>query len=489
MSRWLHARGTQLCAALAGALLSVGEAQAQAVNPHPYAMRLPPAQPLSAMARLGERLFHDPRLSASGRMSCVSCHSPAHAYGPPGRASVVLGGPDGRTAGFRAVPSLRYLYRQPPFTIGPDTESGNDQYLSLQQQAQQSLGHLRAVKSAQVPQAAAANLVPQGGLFWDGRVNTLQQEANGPIFNPAEMDGGTTATVVAKLEAYYRQDFETLFGPYLFNNPKLVIDEAMFAIGRYQIESADFHPFTSKFDAWLAGRARFSAAERRGYQAFNDPSKGNCAACHLDQPTPDGRPPLFTDFQYEALGVPRNPEIPASRNPRYVDLGICGPYRTDLRTQTRYCGMFLTPSLRNVATRRVFFHNGVFHSLRQVLEWYVYRDLQPERFYPRDASGHVVKYDDLPPRYRGNVDTVDAPFNRHPGDPPALSEAQIEDVIAFLDTLTDGYPADADHAHSTVRPTAAASIAASSPASDGPATGRWIAEWPSYALRGGAPAR
>ncbi len=345
--------------------------------------------------------------------------------------------------GYRAVPSLRYLYRQPPFSIGPDTESGNDQYLSLQQQAQQSLGHLRAMKSAQAPATAATNLVPQGGLFWDGRVNTLQQQANGPMFNPGEMDGGTTAAMAAKLKAYYGADFTGLFGPYLFGNPRLAVDEAMFAIGRYQIESPDFHPFTSKFDAWLAGRARFSPAELRGYRAFNDPDKGNCAACHLDTPTPDGLPPLFTDFQYEALGVPRNTVIPATRDPRYYDLGICGPYRTDMRTETRYCGMFLTPTLRNVALRQVFFHNGVFHSLRDVLDWYVNRDLRPERFYPRDASGRVIKYDDLPPQYRSNVDTVDAPFNRHPGDPPALDAADIADMISFLDTLTDGYTAQA----------------------------------------------
>lgn len=384
-------------------------------------------------------------------MSCVSCHSPEHAYGPPGSASVVLGGPNVSQPGYRAVPSLRYLYRQPPFSIGPDTEAGNDQYLSLQQQALQSLGHLRAAKSAQAPRTPSTDLVPQGGLFWDGRVNTLQQQANGPMFNPAEMDGGTTASLAAKLKAYYGEDFTALFGPDLFGNPRLAVDEAMFAIGRYQIESRDFHPFSSKYDAWLAGRARFSPAELRGYRAFNDPDKGNCAACHLDSPTPDGLPALFTDFQYEALGVPRNAAIPANRDPHYYDLGICGPYRTDLQTETRYCGMFLTPSLRNVATRRVFFHNGVFHSLRQVLDWYVNRDLQPQRFYPRDASGRVVKYDDLPPQYRGNVDRVDAPFNRDPGDPPALSAADIRDMIAFLGTLTDGYTPRAADTDAPVR--------------------------------------
>jgi cytochrome c peroxidase len=246
--------------------------------------------------------------------------------------------------------------------------------------------------------------------------------------------------VIHDLEtAPYAGDFVRLFGPGVFQNPRLAADEALFAIARYQIENPDLHPFTSKFDAWLAGKARLNPAELRGYRLFNDPGRGNCAACHLDQPTRDGLPPLFTDFQYEALGVPRNPAIPANRDARYYDLGLCGPYRMDLSGETQYCGMFLTPSLRNVATRHAFFHNGVFHSLEQVLDFYVNRDLHPERFYPRDAAGHVIRYDDLPARYRGNVDRVDAPFDRRPGDQPALTPAQIRDVIAFLDTLTDGY--------------------------------------------------
>lgn len=427
-------------ALLAATLLLPGlAARAQTVNPHPYVLHLPSNRPLSVMAQLGERLFYDPRLSASGRMSCASCHDPTHAHGPPGGASVVLGGPDLKTPGFRAVPSLRYLYRQPPFTIGPDVQNGSETPVNLPLQAQMAAGHARALKSALTPQLAAANLVPQGGLFWDGRADTLEQQIGGPLFNTFEMDAGKPAAAIAKLEAWYAADFRELFGPRIFQSPQEVLYEAMFAIGRYEIESPDFHPFSSKFDAWLAGRARFTPQEARGYQLFNDPAKGNCAACHLDQPTPDGQPPLFTDSQYEALGVPRNPAIPANRNPRYYDLGICGPFRTDMRKQTQYCGMFLTPSLRNVATRKVFFHNGVFHSLQQVLDWYVNRDLHPERFYPRDASGRVVKYNDMPAQYRSNVDTVDAPLNRHSGEAPALSPAEIRDVIAFLGTLTDGY--------------------------------------------------
>ncbi len=367
------------------------------------------------MAQLGRKLFYDPGLSGSGKMACASCHDPAHAYGPSGAEPVIVGGADMHTPGFRAVPSLGYLYRQPPFAIGPDTSSGdNDTTPNLQQEAQAALAHDKVLKTALSPQAAATNLVPQGGLFWDGRANTLQQQASGPLLNPAEMAAGSSEAVVKKIEqADYAADFRVLFGPSIFENARMLMAEAMFAIGRYQIEDKSFHPFTSKFDAWLQGKSRLTAAETRGYLAFNDPARGNCAACHLDKPTRDGLPPLFTDFQYEALGVPRNAAIPANHDPRYYDLGICGPYRTDMRDQVQYCGMFLTPSLRNTATRQVFFHNGVFHTLNEVMDWYVNRDLQPERFYSRDASGKIVNSDDAADlQYRKNVDTTDAPFSR-----------------------------------------------------------------------------
>lgn len=427
---------------LAAAGFVVGAPVPLGRNPHPVKLVLPADAPLSAVAQLGARLFHDPSLSGSGRMSCASCHDPAVAYGPRGSAPVVLGGPKVRTPGFRAVPSLLYLYRQPAFTIGPDVENGNDVPVPLPQQAQAATGHARALKTAVTTQAAASNLVPQGGLFWDGRADTLEQQVNGPLFNPAEMDGGTVLEVAHKLTTGpYAGQLTRLFGAGLLQNPGMTVDEAMFAIGRYEIENPAFHPFTSKYDAWLEGRARLTRSELAGYRLFNDPAKGNCAACHLDQPTREGAPPLFTDHQFEALGAPRNPAIPANRDPRYFDLGVCGPYRTDMRTARQYCGMFLTPTLRNVALRRVFFHNGVFHTLTQVLDFYVNRDIDPDRFYPRDAAGHVIKYDDIPAQYRANVDTVDAPFDRHPGDPPALTPAQIQDVVAFLDTLTDGYKA------------------------------------------------
>ncbi|MEO7432250.1 MAG: cytochrome-c peroxidase, partial [Dokdonella sp.] len=102
-------------------------------------------------------------------------------------------------------------------------------------------------------------------------------------------------------------------------------------------------------------------------------------------------------------------------------------------------GLFRTPTLRNVALRRTFFHNGKFQSLRDVVAFYVTRDITPERWYSKDSAGRVEAYDDLPTEYRANINR-DPPFEgQAPGMKPRLDEREIDDVIAFLGTLTDGY--------------------------------------------------
>ncbi|HUB13921.1 MAG TPA: cytochrome c peroxidase [Acetobacteraceae bacterium] len=407
-------------------------------NPHPIHLIRPAAAPLSAMALLGKRIFVDASLSASGRLACASCHSPRHCYGPPNDLPAMRGGPAVSDQGVRAVPSLMYLERQPNFSIGPDNEE--NETVSLTQMAAAGQVATRTRKTAHDTVQTAANLVPQGGLFWDGRADTLQQQALVPMLNPIEMDGGSVEAVATHLHhAAYATDMQRLFGPSIFADPAMAVAEALFAVARYQVEEPSFHPYSSKFDDWLQGKARFTPAEQRGYRLFNDPKKANCGGCHLDQPTPDGRPPLFTDHQFEALGAPRNMALTVNRDPAYFDLGICGPYRDDMAEQTQYCGMFLTPTLRNVATRHVFFHNGVFDSLRQVMDFYDFRDVAPGRVYPHGADGSVAKFDDIPRKYWPNVDVADPPFDRKPGDAPAMTPGDEADIIAFLRTLTDGY--------------------------------------------------
>ncbi|WP_024519355.1 cytochrome c peroxidase [Bradyrhizobium sp. Tv2a-2] len=433
---WLLGAGL-LC--MAGAVSAVETQVLPGANPHPVHLLRPQTAPLSAMAQLGKQIFYDPSLSSSGALSCASCHGPEHHYGPPNDGPVMLGGADLTRQGARAVPSLTYVERNPSFSIGPE-QSDDDNLVPVAQMAALGQQSVRAKKTATGTAASAANIVPQGGLFWDGRVDTLQDQALFPLLDKNEMDGGSLDKVADKLShAPYADSFVGLFGEGIFSNRNLLVSEAMFAVARYQVEEPSFHPYTSKYDYWLEGKARLTESEMRGLQLFNDPEKANCGGCHLSNPSHDNLPPLFTDHQYEALGAPRNAALGQNGDPAFFDLGACGPTRTDIAEQTQYCGMFVTPTLRNSATRHAFFHNGVFHSLQEVMDFYNFRDTNPEKVFPHAADGSVKKYDDLPAKYRANVDVSDPPFDRHPGQQPAMTAQDEADIIAFLNTLTDGY--------------------------------------------------
>jgi cytochrome c peroxidase len=445
-------------AVLFSAVLAVPFSAADSASPTSRSAE--PATELSAVAQLGRKMFFDPSLSGSGQLSCSSCHSPAHAYGPPNDLVVQLGGPDLKRPGVRAVPSLRYLEHAPNFSIGPSPETAdNDPPPDDTAQAaatpagQTKVASVAKADANKAALAAAEANVPRGGLDWDGRANTLQLQALGPLLDPNEMDNHSADELLERLEhAAYADDLKKLFGANVFKQRELALDEALFALARFQTEDPSFHPYDSKYDAVLAGKATLSEAEARGLKLFDDPKKGNCSSCHIDRATLDGVfRPVFTDFQFEALGAPRNRDIPANGDPRHYDLGLCGPQRTDYATSTAYCGLFKTPTLRNTATRKVFFHNGVFHSLEQVMHFYVERETEPAKWYPPRADGTLDRYNDLPAEVRGNVDVVDAPFDGKPGDPPALNEAEIADIIAFLNTLTDGYQSEQSSA-STAAP-------------------------------------
>ncbi len=402
-------------------------------NPCPKTIRHPAHQPFSQMAEIGKQLFYDKELSGSGKLSCASCHDPKNHYASSGASPVFLGGQDLKQQGHRAVPTLTYLERRPSFSIGPDNPVSEE----APPIPANATGASHGAKSAANTSASATNIVPQGGLFWDGRADTLQQQATGPLYDPAEM-ASTREKVLHRINnAPYTAALKQLAGVAGEQSPAFRLDEAMFALARYQIEEPSFHLYSSKFDGWLEGKEKLSPQERQGYLLFNDPLKGNCAACHLDTVQPDGLPPLFTDHQYEALGVPRNRELVQNRNPSWYDLGVCDRQTDGRKTLSSYCGMFATPTLRNVSSRHVFFHNGVFRSLKQVLEFYVFRDSRPEQFYPKKGRDHYVIYDDIPDIYKNNIDRTDAPFGRDSEKNKTLSEKEMEQIIEFLKTLTD----------------------------------------------------
>ncbi len=392
--------------ALAG---SIGLAQPGADNTPFYAnswQRLPSPAALTA---IGRALFVDPALSASGTVSCATCHDPRHAFGPPNDLPVQRGGADGRRYGLRAVPSLMYAQNLPPFTEHYLDDEGDD----------------------------GVDQGPAGGRTWDGRSPSVHDQARLPLFSPFEMANPDLDTVVAKVErAAYAGQIRAAFGEKIFDDKALAFKGVLTALETYQQSPSEFYPYSSKYDAWLRHETGLSAEEMRGLAAFNDPAKGNCARCHPSA-VRKGAFPQFTDFGYAGIGAPRNLKIPANSDPGFYDLGLCGPLRTDLSERGEYCGLFRTPSLRNVARRSVFFHNGVLHTLEDVVRFYAERDTKPQNWYSHAPDGSTVKFDDLPARYRDNMDTQ-SPFDSGKGRTPALSDADIKDIVAFLRTLSDG---------------------------------------------------
>jgi cytochrome c peroxidase len=392
------------------ALLALMAGDVGLTAPPFYANTFEKVPSVKDMTAIGRALFFDSSLSASGKMACATCHDPAHAFGPPNDLAVQRGGADGRVPGLRAVPSLMYTQNVPPFTEHYTEDEGDD---SIDQG-------------------------PAGGRTWDGRAQSAHDQARLPLFSPFEMANTSAETIAQKLQrGAYAAQFRDTFGSKIFESTDSIFKAVLMALETYQQDPAQFYPYTSKYDAWLRHQTPLSPEESRGLAVFNDPARGNCARCHPSSMREHAFP-QFTDFGYVAIGVPRNAAIPANADSRYFDLGLCGPLRTDLADKKEYCGFFRTPSLRNVATRHVFMHNGVFHRLKDVLRFYAERDTQPQKWYTRAKDGTVQKFDDLPREYQGNVDRQ-APFDRHAGDAPAFSDADVKDLLAFLNTLTDGF--------------------------------------------------
>ena len=357
---------------------------------------------LTPIAALGQRIFKDPSLSASGQMSCATCHQPDHAHAGKTGDKVELGGPALDQPGMRNAPSIRYASFTPAFHFD---EEGN----------------------------------PVGGLYRDGRAKDLADQARNPFLDAREMANPTVESLVGRVAgASYATEFRRVFGDEVFADPARAFDDVVASLAAYESESRDFHPFDSQYDAWLAGTARLTDEEERGRRLFDDPKKGNCAACHPSERGADGSPPLFTDFTYDNLGLPREQSIVMNQDAAFFDLGLCGPKRQDLAARREFCGAFKVPTLRNVARTAPYFHNGGFATLREVVDFYVRRDTNPEDWYPR-LAGRVAKFNDLPPELRANVNVDEVPYDRKPGAEPALSPSEIDDVVAFLKTLDDGY--------------------------------------------------
>ena len=359
----------------------------------------PPDDP--TLVALGKKLFFDGRLSEPQGTSCASCHDPAHAYS--GRHGSPLGVPLGSRPGHfarRTAPSVMYMRYVPATYTFEDDE-------------------------APAPE-------PRGGFFWDGRVDSLVELVKQPLFNPDEMNGGTPRRVADKLaRGSYAKEFRTTLGLGSGARP----DEVMHGVGRAIeafLKSDEMSPARSKYDAYVRGEATLTEPERRGLEAFKDRRRGACAGCHrMTEMSSNPAESMFTDYGYDALALPRNRELPANENPASFDLGVCERKKSETRDE-KLCASFRTPSLRNVAVRESFGHNGVYKTLRDVVAFYARRAVAPARIYPLGQT-----WDDVPARYRANVNIYSPVYNRREGGTPPLSDTEIDDVVAFLGTLTD----------------------------------------------------
>jgi cytochrome c peroxidase len=399
MQLWRRIRAGVLLGALLGLWSALGSSDSA---PSPAAPAPPPsaAEPHAELIELGRAIFFDPNLSEPRGTSCASCHDPERAFsGSHGSHSGVPQGSRPTHFARRGSPSLLYLKYVPKF-----------QYL--------------------VDDDDAIAPAPHGGFFWDGRSNSIRDLVRQPLLNPDEMNNKDALSIATKIQqASYAAEFQRQFGA-VVSNPEATLGSVGQALEAF-LSADDMSPFTSRYDAFVRGRGKLTPYEMQGMRLFKDPAKGGCVGCHRFYDT--GRDPalsMFTDYGYDAVAVPRNEHLPAMRK---ADLGLCE--RTDKQqpsSDPEYCARFRTPSLRNVAVRGAYMHNGVFTNLRDVVAFYATRATDPKRWY---KSG--VKFEDVPAKYRSRVNVSSIPYNRREGDVPALNDQEIDAIVSFLQTLTD----------------------------------------------------
>lgn len=329
---------------------------------------------LNPIQSLGKRLFFDASLSNPIGQSCASCHSPGNGFVDPGIHPVSAGALK-HLFGSRNAPSISYAAFTPYFHY----DSLNKEYV--------------------------------GGLFWDGRVNTLAEQAVQPLLNHLEMNNSNRTTIIERIKkSAYRDLFLSVFGSNSLADTNKAFVCVTEAIEEYE-ETKEVNPFTSKFDYYLAGKVQLSKPEIRGLKLFEDSTKGNCAACHPNKPDKFTNAVLFTDYTYDNLGLPANPEIAALCKENKCDAGL-----GFIVKQKSADGKFKVPTLRNVAVTAPYFHNGVIKTLLDAVRFYNERDAG--KFGPPEVAENVNK------KELGDL---------------KLNEQEVGDIVAFLETLTDGY--------------------------------------------------
>lgn len=385
------------------------------------------ALPLSPEEELGKLIFFDKTLSINENQSCASCHDPDAGWTGPlsdfnATGAVIEGSIAGRF-GNRKPPSAAYATVSPIF-----------HYFT------QGTGFF------------------VGGNFWDGRAtgeklgNPAADQAQGPFLNPLEQALGKSADVVQRIcTGSYSDLFTQVWGYAVCDGSDIDVayDKVALSIAAYEA-SSEVNAFSSKYDAVLAGNATLTRQEIRGQRLFQ--GKGRCSRCHTLQ----GTAPLFTDFTYNNLGLPRNPENPfyeqTDFNPDdfdWIDPGLGGFLETKdeyKKFASENRGKQKVPTLRNVDKRpnpgfvKAYGHNGYFKSLKGIVHFYNTRDVKPRCEDDFTTEAVALAQGCWPaPEVLENINTTDL------GN-LGLSRAEENAIVAFMKTLSDGWvsagPAD-----------------------------------------------
>ncbi|WP_106831350.1 cytochrome-c peroxidase [Parabacteroides pacaensis] len=338
-----------------------------------------PSLILSEEEQVGKLLFFDERLSEPPGQSCATCHTQERGFADKFSRVVSEGAVKGLFSARNSM-TISYSAFVPHLYYDEEEET----YV--------------------------------GGLFWDGRVNSLEEQAAEPFLNRVEMGMPMKKHVTDRIKAagYYPR-LVRLYGE--TDHVDSLYTHITTALAAYE-RSAEVNPFTSKFDAYKRGEAKFSHQEKRGYKLFKE--KALCAECHILDKDPQAHRILFTDHTYDNLGIPANYESPFfTLSPEYnpagrdsVDLGLGCTVR-----DPEHNGKFRVPTLRNIELTAPYGHNGYFKTLEDIVHFYNVRDVSNE--YPPAEYPATVNKEEL-----GNL---------------KLTPEEEADLVAFLKTLTDGY--------------------------------------------------
>lgn len=381
---------------------------------------------LTPKEELGKNLFFD-NLSSPDWMACADCHSPDAGWTGP------IPGINKHGAVYRGAVPTRFGNRKPPSsayaTFSPVFFYDEDDGLFV------------------------------GGNFWDGRAtgerlgNPAADQALGPFLNPVEQNNPSKEAVCVQVAASnYAGLFEEVWGPGSLDcvtNTSTMYDQIGLSIAAYEA-SGEVNQFSSKYDAFLAGDAELSDEEALGLALFE--GKAMCSACH-----PTGTGSAFTDFTYDNLGVPRNPENPfydmdtellddgTPINPlgsAWVDPGLGGFLQTRPEWQDKVAGNMgkhKVPTLRNVGkgfgkeTPKAYAHNGYFKSLKSIVHFYNTKDTKAECPDAFTTEKDALEMNCWPvPEIPANENTTEL-------GSLGLTDAEEDAIVAFLLTLSDEF--------------------------------------------------